>query len=285
MHHSLSLLLSSLIKKLNRMSRIAFKGSQLLQALAVCMVLTNCANSQNLNLFSPDYDVKLGKQVSSQIASDPKQFPVLPERGNEEVYRYVRGISKNIVNSGKVKYRDKFAWEVKIIDDDKTLNAFCTPGGYIYVYTGLIKFLDSEDQLAGVLGHEIAHADLRHSTRQLTKVYGISALLELVRKDPNPSTVEQIAFGLLNLKFSRSHEKEADGQSVVYLCNSQYHADGCAGFFKKMEGKGSNPPEFMSTHPNPGNRVEAIEKKAKQLGCSGGQSRQSEYLRIKRLLD
>ncbi len=267
------------------MIRIALKGPQLLQALFVCMVLTNCANSQSLNLFSPDYDVKLGKQVSAEIASDPKQFPVLPEKGNEEVYRYVRGISKNIVNSGKVKYRDKFAWEVKIIDDDKTLNAFCTPGGYIYVYTGLIKFLDSEDQLAGVLGHEIAHADMRHSTRQLTKVYGISALLELVRKDPNPSTVEQIAFGLLNLKFSRSHEKEADGQSVVYLCNSQYHAAGAAGFFKKMEGKGSNPPEFISTHPNPGNRVEAIEKKAKQLGCSGGKTRQTEYQRIKRLLD
>lgn len=267
------------------MSRITLKWQLPVLIAVVITGLTNCANSQNLNLFSPDYDVKLGKQVSAQIASDPKKFPVLPERGNEEVYRYVRSISKNIVNSGKVKYRDKFAWEVKIIDDDKTLNAFCTPGGYIYVYTGLIKFLDSEDQLAGVMGHEIAHADLRHSTRQLTKVYGISVLLELVRKNPSPSTVEQIALGLLNLKFSRTHEKEADAQSVVYLCNSQYPADGCAGFFKKMEGKGSNPPEFISTHPNPGNRIAAIEKKADQLGCSHGQTRQSEYQRIKRLLD
>jgi len=267
------------------MNRIALKVPQLFQAVVICLVLTNCTNSQGLNLFSADYDLKLGQQVSAEIASDPKQFPVLPEGGNEEVYRYVRGISKNIVNSGKVKYRNEFAWEVKIIDDDKTLNAFCTPGGFIYVYTGLIKFLDSEDQLAGVMGHEIAHADLRHSTRQLTKQYGISVLLELVTKNPNPSTVEQIAVGLLNLQFSRTDEKEADGQSVVYLCNSQYPADGCAGFFKKMEGSGSNPPEFLSTHPNPGNRVEAIEKKAKELGCSAGQKRQTEYQRIKRLLD
>jgi len=267
------------------MNRIALKGSQLLQAIAVSTVLTTCTGSQGLNLFSADYDLKLGQQVSAQIASDPKQYPVLPERGNEEIYRYVRDISKSIVNSGKVKYRKEFAWEVKIIDDDKTLNAFCTPGGYIYVYTGLIKFLDSEDQLAGVMGHEIAHADLRHSTRQLTKQYGISVLLDLVTKNSNPSTIEQIAVGLVSLQFSRTDEKEADGQSVVYLCNSQYPADGCAGFFKKMEGKGSNPPEFLSTHPNPGNRVEAIEKKAKELGCSRGQTRQSEYQRIKRLLD
>ena len=61
-----------------------------------------------------------------------------------------------------------FDWELKIIHDDETLNAFCAPGGYIYVYTGLIKFLAHEDNLAGVIGHEIAHADLRHSTQQLT---------------------------------------------------------------------------------------------------------------------
>jgi len=72
------------------------------------------------------------------------------------------------------KHKDDFAWQVKIIDDPETLNAFATPGGYIYVYTGLIKFLDTEDQLAGVMGHEIAHADLRHSTRQMTSSYGVS---------------------------------------------------------------------------------------------------------------
>ena len=67
--------------------------------------------------------------------------------------------------------------DLRIIHDDSTLNAFCTPGGYIYIYTGILKFLDSEDEFAGVLGHEIAHADLRHSTRQMTKQYGVQILL------------------------------------------------------------------------------------------------------------
>lgn len=233
-----------------------------------------------LNLFSPDQDLELGKQVAKQIESDPKQFPILPEAENRELYQYVKKITNNILNSGKVKYKDKFAWEVKIIDDSKTLNAFATPGGYIYVYTGLIKFLDSEDQLAGVMGHEIAHADLRHSTRQMTKLYGISALVSIATGKADAGMMEQIALSLLSLKFSRSHETESDLNSVIYLCGTDYNSSGAAGFFKKMEGKGA-PPEFLSTHPNPGNRVENIEKKAQDEGCTSGRTFKSEYERMK----
>ncbi len=235
------------------------------------------------NLFTPEQDIELGKQTEAQIAADPKQFPILPEQGNEELYRYVRGISNKILNTGKVNYRDKFAWEVKIIDDKETLNAFCTPGGYIYVYTGIIKFLDSEDQLAGVMGHEIAHAALRHSTRQMTQVYGIAALTSIVTGNASPGLIEQIALGLISLKFSRNHETEADEYSVIYLCETEYNAAGAAGFFKKMEGS-ATPPEFLSTHPNPGNRIEKIEQKAQGMGCKGTQTNAKEYERIKRLI-
>ncbi len=235
------------------------------------------------NLFSPDQDMELGKQTEAQIAADPKQFPVLPERGNEELYAYVRGISNKLLNTGKVNYSDKFAWEIKIIDDPNTLNAFCTPGGYIYVYTGIIKFLDSEDQLAGVMGHEIAHAALRHSTRQMSQVYGLAALSSVATGNANPGLLEQIALGLVSLKFSRNHETEADAHSVIYLCETGYNAAGAAGFFKKMEGQ-ATPPAFLSTHPNPGNRVENIEKKARDMGCRGDRTNRVEYERMKRLI-
>ncbi len=237
-----------------------------------------------INLFTADQDMELGRQVNEQILSDPKRFPVLPERGNEEVYRYVRGITQKLLRTGKVQYSDKFAWEVRIINDGKTLNAFCTPGGYIYVYTGLIKFLDSEDQLAGVMGHEIAHAALRHSTRQMTQVYGVAALTSIITGKANPGLIEQIVQGLLALKFSRNHETESDAYSVIYLCATDYNAAGAAGFFKKMEGQGGNPPEFLSTHPDPGNRIANIEAKARELGCTGTQTNTAEYQRIKQLL-
>lgn len=245
-----------------------------------------CKSGQGggINLFSADQDMALGKQVNEEILNDPKQFPVLPEASNPEVYRYVRGIANKLLQTGKVQYSDKFAWEVRIIDDAKTLNAFCTPGGYIYVYTGLIKFLDSEDQLAGVMGHEIAHAALRHSTRQMTQVYGIAALSSVLTGRSQPGLIEQIAQGLISLKFSRGHETESDNYSVVYLCATNYNAAGAAGFFKKMEGQGGNPPAFLSTHPDPGNRIANIEAKAKELGCTGANTNKAEYERIKRLL-
>ncbi len=251
--------------------------------MAIAMLgLFSCKGGKKLklNVFSVDQDIQLGKQVSQQIESDKKQFPILPERGNTEIYRYVRKITGKILNSGKVKYKSRFAWQVKIIDDPKTLNAFATPGGYIYVYTGLIKYLDSEDHLAGVMGHEIAHADLRHSTRQMTKVYGIDLLLSaLTGKE---SAIKQVATGLLSLKFGRNHETESDEHSVIYLCPTSYKADGAAGFFKKLQSQGGGrPPQFLSTHPNPGNRVANITKKRQELKCRGTQTYRREYAKVK----
>lgn len=247
----------------------------------------SCSSTQGgsgLNLFTVEQDIELGKQTAQQIADDPKQFPVLPERGNEEIYRYINDLTGTILASGKVDYADQFAWDVKIIDQDSVLNAFATPGGYIYVYTGLIKFLDSEDQLAGVMGHEIAHAARRHSTNQMTKVYGVAALSSVITGNANPGLLEQIAIGLIQLRFSRNHETEADTYSVIYLCESGYNAAGAAGFFKKMEGQ-PTPPAFLSTHPNPGDRVGNIEAKAVELGCGQGNTYADRYARMKKLLN
>ncbi|NCX96935.1 MAG: peptidase M48, partial [Chitinophagia bacterium] len=116
------------------------------------------------NAFTLAQDKELGMQVAAGIAADPKNYPILSESQYPASYAYIRKIRDNILNSGKVTNKSSFDWPVYIIKDDKTLNAFCTPGGYIFVYTGLIKFLDTEDDLAGVLGHEIAHADKRHSS-------------------------------------------------------------------------------------------------------------------------
>ena len=232
----------------------------------------------NVNIFSYQDDIALGKQVSDEIANNPSDFPVLSKSKNKEVYNYIEKLKNIILNSGELKYKSEFVWEVTIIDDDETLNAFATPGGYIYIYTGLIKFLDGEDELLGVLGHEMAHSDQRHSTRQLTKTYGIAFLLDAVLGDRD--ALEQVVIGLTQLSFSRSHETEADEFSVKYLCNTNYNAAGSADFFRKMEGQ-PTPPEFLSTHPNPEDRVENIEAMKNEFSCSGRQTKETEYNRIK----
>ena len=262
------------------------KLSSLLIVLVLSFSLHSCGTGKGggINIFTPEQDIELGRQVDQEIRSKPEQFPILPEEGNEEVYEYVRGLSQRLLNTEEVAYDDEFVWKVTLIDDPETLNAFATPGGFIYVYTGLIKFLDTGDQLAGVMGHEMAHSALRHSTRQMTKMYGLSMLLAIVTGTASQSMLEQIALSLISLKFSRSHETEADLHSVMYLCPTDYYAAGAAGFFKKMQGR-DTPPEFLSTHPDPGDRVENIEDKARELGCGGDQNDEDKYRRIKAMLD
>ena len=243
--------------------------------------LASCKKSDDtgggINLFSIEDDKQLGAQVAAEIASDPATYPILSESQYPAAYGHIRRITDNVLNSGKVRYRNDFVWEVKIIRDDNTLNAFCTPGGYMYVYTGLIKYLENEAQLAGVMGHEIAHADLRHSTENLTKQYGLSVLVGVLLGE-NQGLLTDIAQSLTSLSFSRAAEREADDWSVIYLYETAYQANGAAGFFEKIEAQGgANPPEFLSTHPNPDNRIENINAKYQELGGKGGEAFVTRY--------
>jgi len=222
-------------------------------------------------LFSVDDDRELGAQVAAEIAADP-QYTLLNRSEYSEAYQYLDDMVNAILNSGEVKYRDEFVWEVHIVHDDDVLNAFATPGGYLYVYTGLIKFLNDADALAGVMGHEIAHADLRHTSRNLQKQYGISLLTSILLGD-NPGQLEtiaaQIAGNAAGLQFSREFETESDEESVEYLAATSYACDGAKIFFEMLEnsGQGGSTPEFLSTHPSPTNRISNIESKAQSENC------------------
>ncbi|MEO0333055.1 MAG: M48 family metalloprotease, partial [Bacteroidota bacterium] len=178
-----------------------------------------------------------------------------------------------ILDSEEVAYRETFPWQIRIIQNDSTLNAFAAPGGFVYVYTGLIKYLDSEDDLAGVLGHEIAHADLRHSMRNIQRQYGISILLSLLLGENSSQLTQiaaQLASGVAGLSFSREFEREADEASVEYLSQTAYNCAGARSFFQKLteDGKTTGIPTFLSTHPNPNNRFENITQKANEINCS-----------------
>ena len=236
--------------------------------LSACGMINEKNKGKGINLFSIDQDKQLGAQVAGEIDGNPTDFPLLDPVQYKDVYAYINQVRDKILNTGEIDYKDDFEWRLRIINDDKTLNAFCTPGGYIYIYTGILKYLDSEDQFAGVLGHEMAHADMRHSTRQMTTMNGIDFLLQVLAGDQVALT--SITSQLVGLKFSRNHETEADQKSVEYLCKTDYNADGGAGFFEKIQAEGgSSIPQFLSTHPDPGNRIEHFHSAAIGLGCSG----------------
>lgn len=231
-----------------------------------------------INIFTIEDDKTFGAQVEAEIAQNPTEYPLLPRSGNEAAYAYLEAMRDEILATGKLNHRTDFVWKLYIVDDDNVQNAFCTPGGYIYVYTGLIKYLENASSLAGVLGHEMAHADRRHSTDQMTQQYGIGTLLEIVLGE-NQNALTDIAANLTSLAFSRGQETEADAYSVEYLCPtlSQFRADGAADFFIKIANSGGQqPPAFLSTHPNPDNRVEKIQAKENELGCNNTPSNQVE---------
>ena len=247
---------------------------KLIVAVALSALFGGCTSGKVSSLlFSPADDRQLGEQVSEEIASNPQEYPVLDKSQYPKAYGYLNSMKDRILRSNDVDYLEEFAWELKIINDDDMLNAFATPGGYIYVYTGLIKFLENADDLAGVMGHEIAHADRRHSIKQLEKQYGITILASILLGE-NSSQLAQIAAQLAGtgaiLKFSRTAESEADEYSVYYLADTPYACNGAASFFQKLldQGKAGGTPEFLSTHPSPSNRVSDINNQAEAQGCS-----------------
>jgi predicted Zn-dependent protease len=260
-----------------------FTGVLILLFIVSCRSSSESTQRKGFNLFTIDQDKQLGAQVAHEIDSNKREYPLLDSIKYREVYRYLYKVRDNILNSGKVSYRSEFLWKLHVIHNDSVLNAFCTPGGYIYVYTGILKFLDSEDQLAGVLGHEIGHADRRHSTRQMTQMFGIQLLLDVLAGNRN--ALKQVTGALIGLKFSRNHEIEADEQSVIYLCPTAYNAAGGAGFFEKIQAMGGGRvPEFLSTHPDPGNRIEHFYNSKTTMGCKGDQSFKTEYQKMVSLL-
>ena len=234
-------------------------------------------------LISLDQDKQMGLATVAEIekAENATEYPILDSASNAPAYGHIYRITKNILDSGGVYYRNEFAWRVRIINKD-VLNAFCTPGGYIYVYTGLIKYLDNETQLAGVMGHEIAHADKRHSANQMVKQYGVSSLIGILTGG-NAGQLSTLAANLLLLKYGRDDETEADKFSVKYLNSTSYDGRGAKYFFEKLiaGGQSGGTPAFLSTHPSPDSRVADITKIWECYGSRVGQTFDAQYMAFK----
>lgn len=223
-------------------------------------------------VFDPSDDISLGNQLHEEILANPDEYPLLSESEYGSAIAYLQSMCDKLVATGELEYSEEFNYKVHIIDAD-ILNAFAAPGGKMYFYTGLIKFLDKEDDLMGVMGHEIAHADRRHSVKQMIENYGVQWLLSAALGEQQ-GAVEVVLANIAGtgaaLKFSRNHEAEADEYSVEYLAKTPYRCDGASVFFQKLDSAGltSGVPEFLSTHPDPENRVEDIKAKAIEMGCS-----------------
>ncbi|MFN4082173.1 MAG: M48 family metallopeptidase [Bacteroidia bacterium] len=253
--------------------------------LSVTIFFSSCSN-QTLTGFVPlSFDKTLGLEASKTISYQFRGAKSLDKKKYKTAYTRLNHILTEILESGKVKHSNAFTWELTIMHDEKTLNAFCLPGGKIYVFTGLIKYLDSEDALAGVLAHEIAHADCRHGTAQIIKNAGLSLLITFIFGVDDGGLVN-LGANLLSLGFSRADEAEADKKSVEYLYPTTYDARGAARFFEKLKTDNKDPEvlAFLSTHPDTEERINEIIKHWEKLGSKQGKTFTDEYKKLKKAL-
>lgn len=168
-----------------------------------------------------------------------------------------------------------FSWEFNLVKDGQ-VNAFCMPGGKIVVYEGLLNICSSDDELAVVVGHEVAHAVAKHSneriSQQLLTQYGAQILGQaLSEKSASIQKIGKTVYGLgaqygVTLPFSRKHESEADYMGLIFMTIAGYNPSVAITFWQKMSASGSaSVPEFMSTHPSDATRINEIKKYLPEL--------------------
>jgi predicted Zn-dependent protease len=241
-------------------------------------------------IFEPEYDVEIGKQTVASIALDTLEYPILSKKDYPEAYAYLKRMVNEITSAPEIKYANLFKYDsIQIIQRDDVLNAFCTPGGYVYVYTGLIKYLDRADDLAGVLGHEIAHAELRHSAVRIQKEFGREKIMNyLLVKGVGLSALikAEILNKMLTLNYTRDQEADSDRHSVLYLKDTDYACNGASGFFKKLiaNGQDTETLELLSDHPDSQSRVDDIELMVNEYQCSTNSHSQSGWTNFKNML-
>jgi beta-barrel assembly-enhancing protease len=214
---------------------------------------------------TPEQEIALGLEAAPQMAAE---FGGLDESAQDQAI--VDEIGNQIVQSspaGSTPYQFDF----HLLDDDQTINAFALPGGQIFITRALYDKLQTEGELAGVLGHEIGHVVARHSAEHIAKAKlteGLTGAAVIAAYDPdNPSSVSRAQIALLvgqliNLKFGRDDELEADTLGVCFMNDTGYDPNEMTSVMQVLASAqtGNRPPEFFSTHPNPENRIQRIQQ-------------------------
>lgn len=212
-------------------------------------------------LLPPAQEEQLGEQMKAEIRQQYQMHP------SQELQQYVDMLGQQVVQAAGKDISTAIDYNFHVIDAPDTINAFATPGGEIYVFSGLIKAADSEAELMSVLSHEVAHVTERHIAESLVAQYGIQVLASAALGD-NPGALSQIIAGLAAqgsmLKYTRDREREADMTGLRYLVDAGYNPQGYISFFEKLKG-GAQPPTILSSHPLPEERIDRLQSAIRQL--------------------
>lgn len=235
---------------------------RLLLVAAVLLWPVACAvnpatGGRQLSLVSESQEIAMGREYDPQILAEMGTYP------DSAIQRYVRALGEQMA---AISERPNLPWTFRVVDDP-LVNAFAVPGGFIYITRGILAHLNSEAELAGILGHEIGHITARHSVNQISRAQiaqiglGVGMIL---RPDLQPfGELASAGLGLLFLKYGRDAEYQSDDLGVRYMRAVGYNPREMAAVFRTLasltdEGSGGRPPEWASTHPFPENREQRI---------------------------
>jgi predicted Zn-dependent protease len=214
---------------------------------------------------TPEQEIALGLQAAPQMAAE---FGGLDENAQDQAF--VDEVGNRILQSSPAG-TSPYEYDFHLLNDDQTINAFALPGGQIFITRALYDKLQTEQQLAGVLGHEIAHVVARHSAEHIAKAKlteGLTGAAVIATYDPdnpasaNSAQVAMLIGQLINLKFGRDDELESDYLGVCFMNDAGYDPNEMVSVMQVLEAAqtGDRPPEFFSTHPDPGNRIQRIQE-------------------------
>ncbi|MBI4459848.1 MAG: M48 family metalloprotease [Acidobacteria bacterium] len=216
------------------------------------------------NVYSEQQDIEIGREAAAQAR---KELDIV---NNRELQNYISQIGSRLASQPEA---GGYPYSFTLVNEN-SINAFALPGGPIFVNTGLLAAADNEAQLAGVLAHEISHVALRHATSQASKasIVQIPAVLAGAAIGEGSVLAQLGQFGLgfgvnaLMLNYSRSAESEADALGARLMAKADYDPIEMARFFEKLEREGgARAPQFLSSHPNPGNRIQAVQAEVQTL--------------------
>ncbi len=276
---------------------ISIKTIRFLLVLTLPVFISTCSECSPSGvvgavLISDKDEAELGAEFHFQLKNDADkklEYPILNPGTNiqkQNLKAYLDSVFQSVMNSIPSKDMPDYEFTFTIIDKD-VANAFAVPGGYVYIYTGIVKEMLSESELAGVIGHEIAHVTLHHYRRTATKQAMVGTILNAIAGKEAGALTELVlgSFGFLAAQYvSRDFEYEADARGTDYLFLSGRHPRGIADFFSRMdENFGYLEPvvEATSTHPLSSERVSAVDeiiKKAEDYNYSSQEQDALKYV-------